>query len=621
MVIILWVALSLFMALVVDLVSFSLKRKGWDRFASSFFLFYSQVIITEFVLGFPSLLTGANLAIINIAISALVFLFVCKKFGSQALRGFIDGYKDFGKDITVNLKRDPMWLALLVIAGLLLLWVFFLGSIFPATDFDGNSYHLTFVGNVIQNHNFYDTPTSLGWLTGYPKGGEFIELWNVLIPKNDIFVDLVQIPFAILGVYALYQISRRLGVDKREARFVSLLFIFLPIVINQLKTTYLDVILCSLFFAAIAYVFKEKLGKLDLAILGIIFSLIIAIKSTGVLFVVALAPILIWNLFKTKQKDNMSFLGGYFSPLLIVFIPTLFGFYWYIKNLVLYANPLYPFGLKAFGVTVFPGKTFQDLAAGAISQLPDLPRGAVARIWYVWTEQKDWWGCLYNYDANFTGLGPIWLIILVPAIIVSLYFVFKKKNYSYVTLFLVVLAVFLVYPINYYPRYTMFIAALGIVSLGIVFTNTSKVFSNIIKGLCIALAIVVFSTNFVMCNFPPVIIKSQIKGIASGNTRGLAYENTIGKAYIYLQNSMETGDTVVYGSSPYFIYPFWKSDYSNKVIYIPADNSESWLRELKQKGTDFVFMTIGSKEYEWIKNYPEAKSIYKDVQYEIFTVY
>ena len=608
------------MIFAIDLFSFYIKRTGWARFVSTFFLFYAQIIVTEFLLGSLSILTPLWIVCLNLCISLLIIFFVYKNAGTKVFSRYTNTIKASIGRLYRDVKTDRHWRWLLIVASLLLGWIILLGVLFPATDFDGNSYHLTFIGYAIQNHNFFDVPTSIGWLTGYPKGGEFIQMWNVIVTRNDVLVDLVQIPFLALGVYALYVISRKLGVAKKEARFVSLLYLFLPIVLNQLKTTYIDVMLCALFFAAIAMVVKTRLGKLDLLIVGIIFSLLISIKFTGFLFVAGLLPLLLWNLYSHRHKGRKSLLKSYIYPLLIVFPPTLFGLYWYIKNFILYGNPLYPFGLKVGGITIFPGKTFQDLAAGAVSTLKGFPEGCVERVWFVWTEQKDWYGCLYNYDANFTGLGPIWFIILIPAIVVSLYFVFKKRNYLYIGIITIVMSIFALYPLNYYSRYTMFITALGVISLGIVFTNTRKALTDRVKTLTIILAVSVFFMNFALCNFPPSIVVSQLHSVRAGDPRGLAYENVLGSSYVFMQRTLQRGDTVAYDSRPYYIYALWKPDFSNRVIYLPAKDKASWVYDLKANNVKYVFTNVRSKEHRWAKDDGSFRSIYKDVQYEIYQV-
>ena len=608
------------MAFVWDLTSFALGRTGWRRFLSSFLFFYAQIILTEFLLGLVYGLTSLFLTLLNIVVSGIILAIVVKKTDKGIFARYWITLKAGVARVRKDIFKDRPWVVLAVVAALLLLWVIFIGLLFPSIDFDGNSYHLPFIGYAIQNHAIYDIPTSLGWLDGYPKGGELIEMWSVMISHNDMLVDLSQVPFLFLGMAAVYIISRRLGVDKKYARFTAILYLFLPIVLNQLKTTYIDVMLCSLFFAGIAQVLQKKLSRLDLTLLGVILSLIIAIKDTGVLFVIVIAPLLIWNLYVNRVKTK-SFARNFLLPLLFVFIPTLFGFYWYIKNGVMYGNPIYPYGLTLGGLRIFPGKTFQDAAAAAINSLTVLPSGCVDRIWFVWTEQQSWYGCLYNYDANFSGLGPIWFVVLIPAVLASIYFMVKKKNYLYIALMALIIGLFAIYPLDYYSRYTMFITLLGLISLGIVLSNIGKRLVSFTRTLLIILAIVVCATNFTLCNYSPDSIRGQIVSILHGNPKGPLYNSAIGTSYVFLQNKIKAGETVAYDSDPYFIYDLWNSNYSDKVTYIPAPSEAKWFDGLKGQHVRYVFTNIDSQEHGWLKSDADVKSIYKDDMYEIYQLY
>ncbi len=600
------------------MLSYLLKRSGWSRFASTLLLFFSQIIATEFVLGIFSVLTGRSLVLLNLVVTGLILVSLNRKFGKEKLRLYFTDYKKSLLSIKKLLLSDPLWLILIILAVLFVSWIIFLGLIFPATDFDGNSYHLTFVANVLQNHNFFDVPTSLSWLNGYPKGGEFLQMWSVIIARNDMLSDLVQIPFMVLGVYALYAISLSVGVTKKHARFSALLFLFLPIVLNQLKTTYVDVMLSTLFFAAIALIVKKKLLKLDYFLLGIVFSLLIAVKSTGFLFVMAVMPLLLWKLFGTRSKKPGKIVQNYVRPLALIAGPTLFGLYWYIKNFITYDTPIYPFGFKLLGKSIFPGQTFQEFAANAVSHTTVLPTGCVQRIWFVWTEQKDWFGCFYNYDSNYTGFGPIWFIILLPAIALALYFAIRKRNYLFLAISATFTALFLAYPANYYSRYTIFVTGVGVLALGITLTYVRNTTANIVKGLCLVLAMSVIATNFVLCNYTPRVIKDQLRSLYHGSERGAIYANNPGRAYVTLEQEVQKDDVVAYDSKPYFIYPLWKPDFSNDVIYVPAANETEWYQKINDSSVDFVFTVVYSQENKWAET--KLVSIYKDEMYEVFQV-
>ena len=614
--ILLCAGISLYMLLAVDLFSHLFRKTGWSRFISTFLLFYAQIITTEFLLGLFSLLNNYNLVALNALISTGIVIILKRKFGKKIFTDYLAGIRQLIVSVKKVIRKDPLWTTVLLLALAFVVWIIFLGLIFPIVDYDGNSYHMTFVAYLIQDHTFLNIITSNKYLAGYPKGGEFIQAWNVLITHNDMFADLTQVPFLILGVYALYEIAVTLGANKKHARFSATLFVFLPIVLNQLKTTYVDVMICSLFFAGLAMVIKKKLSKLDLVLIGIIFSLLISIKSTGPLFVLVLLPILFWNLYQNYGKT----IRNYIKPMLLMLSPTFFGLFWYIRDYILYGSPIYPFGLKLAGLTIFHGMTFQQLVANAI-QSTSLPNGCVQRLWFVWTEQKGWFGCLYNYDTNYAGLGPIWFIILIPAIIISVYFAIKKRNAKYLAITATIFALFAIYPSNYYSRYTMFIVAVGVFALGIVLTNISKVTANLVKILAIILVISVIATNFNLCNFTPQVVRAQIKSLLAGTPKrgGAIYPITVGKAFVFIEERVKPNEVIEYDSKPFFIYPLWRPDYKNIVIYFPANNEDTWYKEVANKHVKYVFTTLHSKENRWAKD--RMKVIYKDNTYEIFQAY
>lgn len=549
----------------------------------------------------------------------MLFISHWKFSDENILKKYVDNIKLNIKGHYKTLRNDMLFSVLLLIFFTTVTWISIVALLYPATDFDGNSYHLTTVANVIQNGSINDVPTSLPWLNGYPKAGELVGVWNVLIPGKDLIVDIVQIPFMLLGVLSTYYICVSVGANKRNSRFASLLFLFIPVVLNQLKTTYVDVMLCALFLVALSYVIEKTIHKLDLIMLGLTYALIISLKYTGFLFVLVTLPILFWHLYLDAGR-NIKNWRYYISRLAAVCIPASLGLYWYLKNYYLYNTPLYPFGLKLMGYSIFPGKTFQEFADGAVTSVSALPRGYFSRIWFVWTEQKDWYGCFYNYDSNFTGFGPIWFILLMPSILVSFVMAYRKRNRPMLMLQLSMMVLFFIYPANYYTRYTIFVIGLGLISFAYVLTNIHSLLVNrLLKCIAVVLAITVLITNVTLCNFSPNTLEVQIDSFKSRNFRGgSTYVNTLGEAYVYMQNSVGEGDTIAYDSSPYYIYPLWRADYKNKVIYVPADSKDEWINSLRSSSVDYVFTQNISKENTWIKQAAGFELIYKDDMYEIY---
>ena len=184
---------------------------------------------------------------------------------------------------------------------------------------------------------------------------------------------------------------------------------------------------------------------------------------------------------------------------------------------------------------------------------------------------------------------------------------------------LTIITLFAVYPANYYSRYTMFITAIGVMALALTMTHTRWLTNNLIRILCIFLALFIILTNFALCNFGPLAVKEQIKSLDSSSPeRGSHFSIFPGRAFVELEKNVQPGDVVVYDSKPFFIYPLWESDFSNRVVYIPAPDNRYWLKELANISADYVFTTFNSPENNWAEG--KLESIYKDEMYEIFKV-
>lgn len=612
MLLLLCALLSMYMLLGIDLLSFTLKRAGWRRFASTFLLFYAQIISTIFILGLFSLLYNFSLALLNLLLTSGLIFLVARRYGSDIFPKYFLHLRRSLKSFFKDLRHDRFTaVASLLLLGFLF-WIMFLGTIFPVTDWDGNGYHLTVAGNFIQTHSIYDVPSNLPWIAGYPKGGEFIQAWSILIAHNDMVAELSQVPFLFLAIYALYSICMRLGASKRNARFSALLFAFMPIVVNQLKTAYVDIMFCAVFFAVIAIIIQKRLLKLDFLLIGIALSLILAIKPSGAYLILAAGPLLVWALWKHSGK----ILRGYIAPLLLIAAPMIFGMYWYIKNLFKYESPLYPFGLKLGEINIFPGI---DYKTWSIPTANGMPEGYIQRIWHVWTEQGAPSGFIYNYDSNFVGFGPIWFIVLIPAFILSVYLAVKKRNMLFIFVTATILLLFLVYPNNFAPRYSLFIAGLGIMGLSFVLSHVGRLTAFATKGTALVLAVFVVFLTFTLHEFPPGVVWKQLRALPSESSpsRYTSVAGT-GKAYDFIEKNIQPDQLIIYGEGTPFIYPLWRQDFANKVSYLPAPEKREWLSRVRSMQVDYVFTSNMGRENNWSAQ--EFNSVYKDDLYEIFKV-
>ncbi|GBE06420.1 MAG TPA: hypothetical protein ENH31_03070 [Nitrospirae bacterium] len=127
----------------------------------------------------------------------------------------------------------------------------------------------------------------------------------------------------------------------------------------------------------------------------------------------------------------------------------LLGGYWYIKNWVLYGNPVYPIRITFLDITLF-----EWLFEGIIDPMPLVldKMSPLIMPFYVWLEKVEY----YLYDSRLSGFGPIWFILLLPSMAIALWHSIKTKKYNFLFVSVILIITFILYPRDWYPRYVIF---------------------------------------------------------------------------------------------------------------------------------------------------------------------
>lgn len=371
---------------------------------------------------------------------------------------------------------------LIIIFFYLFLWI--VAIISPDLSWDGNAYHIPPISMWTQQGyiSWIDTSYLEQIINGYPKGAELIGFLIVKVFGNSVLngLNLVFLPLGIIGMAC---ISYTLGAKFSTSILSGFLFLFIPININQSITTYVDSAFaaCSVsLFAIWLQIITSKVARgIDIyraIIYGSAIGLVISVKSTGVM----IASLSIFTLFIAeivkncsagiRNKDNNIIgnsirLGLFIVTVLIAAI--IVGGYWYIRNYRFTGSFLYPVGLNVFGIQIMPGITISD----AINQVQMTPQEIqqfppVIKILYVWMQSfMKWPLSIRGYDSRQGGLGFLWILGCVPAIIITFVDYYKKgllKISGYIALFFIVISGFILTPMNWWARYTIWIYALGI---------------------------------------------------------------------------------------------------------------------------------------------------------------
>lgn len=286
----------------------------------------------------------------------------------------------------------------------------------PTSSYDALSYHaplslLLWRGGDLASFLLLDPQY---WSLAQPG---VAELWAGLLGVigGDAFADLSQVPFALLGAVAVAAIARRTGLPGRAAALAAAAYLITPLLAAQLGTRLNDVIAAGIFLAAAALLSAPpqgwSSGRIVLAALGlglVTASKLALLPATAALGVVLFVGIK-WPTGRRsthrpprRWRSVSILLAAAAAVFVLVILP------WWVRNLAVYGNPLYPADLPLIG-----GGFDQTLLAAKDSEFVPFPLA-----WLIYP--------LFEAHSEYSGMG----LLFVVALFGSLYVLLATKHRS-----------------------------------------------------------------------------------------------------------------------------------------------------------------------------------------------
>lgn len=237
----------------------------------------------------------------------------------------------------------------------------------PSVNGDALIYHYPMVAGWVQDASL-NHPR--GFLVGefqwwYPSNTELLHTWAVLWFRTDFLVSLVSWLFFGLLMGSVYALAAEIGTRMRQAAIVTVAAVSTPIVFFVgVRLSGVDTAVTAFMLLAVLFALRWwRTGRLlcfgdagppgeatltmrvrDLVLSGLAAGLALGSKYTAVPFVGAMVVVFLVCLFVSAVRHRSAW-RRLVAPLVALALPAIVaGIYWYVRNLVLAGNPLYPQG-------------------------------------------------------------------------------------------------------------------------------------------------------------------------------------------------------------------------------------------------------------------------------------
>jgi hypothetical protein len=633
-----------------------------DRLLALVTLAIAQIVATMLIAGalLEELTRGALLAANAIAAVLLVALATWHLGRLPVPRvPTLDAARASARRLTGLVRAHPWCTLLLALAGAELVWRAFAGYLLPAYGYDALWYHLTDVGSWLQGGAVGHVPFNFR-SNNFPANGELTFAWVALFLRNQAWVNLVQLGFAVAGALAVAGIARTVGLSVAGALAGGALFFLTPTVLTQGTTNLVDDVFTATFLLALHFLFRYMAGPPPggltgstplvprrsprhggsmLLLAGIAGGLALGAKGTGLVYCGVAAVALAVNLVLRRRDGAISW-SGLAARLAVFLVPLLvLGSYWYARNWVDHSNPIYPAEVRILGHQVFVGpKSIADVSAGRFSNRPWVVQ--VPRSWghdlAPWAHGEEY----YRFDQRSGGFGPPFTYLELPALL-ALAIVSLRRDRRLLNLLVPVALIFLLQPDKWWSRHTLDLAAIG----GVALVYWAERWGDRLAGRALRIAVLPllavslwFSTaRFELGELPRLTyttVAGRIQRIPDNyywapkvaSLAGSPGDRTVANglrmpAYAFLDRVPSGSGIGVQVDATPFYSPFYGTHYGNRVYALRPSEASDLRSIVAGDGIGYLFLRRGSAlDRRARADLPGVRTLFTDPTVRVYKV-
>ena len=557
----------------------------------------SELIVCLLVAGMGGFLNPPGVALSYLVASSIL---VCLVAGPRRTWAWMKTLaRDAGRAIGDGKRvlRRP-WIAVLAaVSAVELVWRGVLAYALPLTGSDALHYHLTTVAWWLQTAGFSENPFTAE-SRGYPSGTELVFAHVALFAHRIEVVNLVQIGFALLGALATAGLARVFGARRGTSAVAGMLFFLTPVVLAQSAIAYVDIAAASEFTASLYFISRYLRGseetssgadRKNVLLAGLAGGLALGSKPSAPLWISAVIFALVVFSFFARTRYAVPLRRSAGTLAVFVAAVMIVGGYWYVRNSVVYHDPVYPASVVVHSRTLFRGAAgMEQLVESPPGRAPRFPL-SIAHSWahdlvpFLTTER------FYRYDQRSGGLGPVWIYILLPALGLSVLRLAKKRDVAVIGILATVTLAWLASPYAWWSRFSLFLVSIGAAAAAVQIDRLwplrrAKLLAwgmvaTVLLGVCMA------TWEYQLGDGRSIDTVAAARLVAAGQA-----ERTLDIGGFEVAQRAPAGSVVAVDPNDVTIlFPVWGLRFERKVVAVDLDAAGAWDR-LRRSGAEYVFV-------------------------------
>lgn len=592
------------------------SRPEW--WLSTLILTSGIIVVLELILGILHLLTAPILLTASLGLLGITLLI------SSRMDANLRPLAHFREDLA-NLQnvlfQSKLTILLTILLGGQVIWLLAIVLIFPPWSWDALAYHLPPVIGYIHADGFTLVKYSV-YANTYPKNIELHFLWNIIFLRDDVIVEGTQLFFAAMSGLAVYILAVERRLTNENALIAATGFIFAPIVLTQSVVAYVDLAFGALILASFVFLIrytKEPTLRYVL-LLGVSTGVMIGSKFTGGVFylLVSTAFMGAWY-FSHNPRHEL-----YAMAHLVVFvgISTLIGGYWYLRNWVVFGNPVYPFGIEILGREIFYGPNSIHGKVLNAWQLVEPYHGpfnattTLEKLYLSWYEKVPF----YSHGYAIGGYGPLWGILALPTFAFYVYDTASNRRMSNLALIVLFVLPLIVTVEPWKARYNIYI--LGFAGFLIAYARQHVAVESRTLFTFVFIAILLFSVSMTAglngIKYPHMVNNAEDN--PGGEWNSITVRQTLSPVSAenfsrVIPPGSKIGFVLADRDMPYLLYG---DRFQNKITGLSDIGDDTTLKNIvRVNNLEYLILYKLSEQAKWAQNASYVK-VHENTKYLIY---